>query len=206
MGRRCVIVGGAAIGNYEKTASFLRADDFFIYCDSGLSHEKSLGKCANLIVGDFDSHDRPERETETIVLPREKDDTDTIFAIKEGIRRGYDEFILVGVVGARLDHTLVNVYALKYLANRGKSGIIIDDYSQMELVTNCAFVDPSFSYFSLVNCDGTAKGITIENAKFPLLNGEIDCEYQYATSNETLPDTTAKITVAEGSLLLIKIF
>ena len=37
----------------------------------------------SLIVGDFDSHENPHLAVETIVLPCEKDDTDTVFAVKE---------------------------------------------------------------------------------------------------------------------------
>ena len=55
-----------------------------------------------------------------------------------------------------------------------------------------------------MNVTGTAKGITIENAKYPLENAEITCEYQYGISNEVLPGRRAKVTVLEGKLLLIK--
>ncbi len=96
--RRCVIVGGADIGDYPLIRQKLREDDFFVFCDSGLSHMDALGAKPNLIVGDFDSHENPRLETETIVLPREKDDTDTVYAVKEALRRGFGEFLLIGVV------------------------------------------------------------------------------------------------------------
>ena len=82
----------------------------------------------------FDSHEKPETDRETIVLPVKKDDTDTVFAAKEAMRRGFDEFLLVGVSGGRLDHTLVNVYLLVMLRERGKRALLVDDYSEMELV------------------------------------------------------------------------
>lgn len=158
-----------------------------------------------LIVGDFDSHVNPHLDVETIVLPCEKDDTDTVFAVKEAIKRGFREFLLIGVVGARLDHTLGNVSILLYLDSLDMNGTIIDDYSEMEIMSNKpAFVNDSYSYFSLLNISGTAKGVTIENAKYPLVNGEITSEYQYGISNEVLPGGLAKITVSDGKLLLIK--
>ena len=55
----------------------LREDDVFVFCDCGLKHMEALGVKPDLIVGDFDSHDNPHMEAETIVLPRAKDDTDT---------------------------------------------------------------------------------------------------------------------------------
>lgn len=204
--KRCVIVGGADINNYEYIRSRLCEDDFFVFCDSGLKHLNALQVTPGLIVGDFDSHDNPHLDVETIVLPCEKDDTDTVFAIKEAIKRGFNVFLLIGVVGARLDHTLGNVSILLHLDSLGNKGKIIDDYSEMEIVSKePAYIDDSYAYFSLLNISGTAKGITIENAKYPLDNAEITCEYQYGISNEVLCGETAKVSVDEGRLLLIKV-
>jgi thiamine pyrophosphokinase len=204
--RRCVIVGGADINNYDFIREKLLLDDYVVFCDSGLKHLEQLRVKPNLIVGDFDSHENPQLDVETIVLPCEKDDTDTVYAVKEAIKRGYDNFLLIGVVGARLDHTHGNVSILLYLDSLGKNGCLIDDYSEMEIVSNePAYIDDSYAYFSLLNISGTAKGITIENAKYPLNNAEITCEYQYGISNEVLPGRIAKVSVNEGNLLIIKV-
>ena len=204
--RRCVIVGGADIGNYDCIRSSLLEDDFIVFCDSGLKHLEALQVKPGLIVGDFDSHDKPHLDVETIVLPCEKDDTDTVFAVKEAVKRGFDDFLLIGVVGARLDHTFGNVSILLYLDSIGKKGIIIDDYSEIEIVSNePAYVEDSYAFFSLINITGTAKDVTIENAKYPLEHAEITCEYQYGVSNEVIPGRTAKIIISDGKLLLIKV-
>ena len=203
--KRSVIVGGADINNYDYVRSRLCADDYIVFCDSGLKHLDALQVRPGLIVGDFDSHDNPNLDVETIVLPCEKEDTDTVFAVKEAIRRGYEDVLLIGVVGARLDHTLGNVYILEYLDNLGKKGVIIDDYSEMELVSRqTAYIDDSFRFFSLLNITGIAKGTTVKNAKYPLKDAEITCGYQYGVSNEVLPGMRAEVTVKEGKLLLIK--
>ena len=204
--RRCVIVGGADITNYEYIREQLRRDDFIIFCDCGLRHLRQLRAEPDLIVGDFDSHENPHLDVETIVLPREKDDTDTVFAVKEAVRRGFDNFLLIGVVGARLDHTLGNVSILLYLDSIGSKGRIIDDYSEMEIVSgSTAFIDDSWEFFSLLNITGCARGITITGAKYPLDDGEITCDYQYGISNEVIPGERAAVTLREGRLLLIKI-
>ena len=207
--RRCVIVGGASIGDYRTVGAMLRQDDYMIYCDCGLRHMDGLGAEPDLIVGDFDSYSNPEMETETIVLPCEKDDTDTVFAVKEALRRGFEDFLLIGVVGERLDHTLGNVSILLMLESVGQVGTIIDDYSEMEIVSDrCempCIIDDSYVYFSLINISGTARGVTIRGAKYPLENAEITCEYQYGVSNEVLPGCTAEVSVGEGRLLLVKV-
>lgn len=204
--KRCVIVGGADIGNYSFIQGQLNEKDYIIFCDSGLKHMDKLQVKPSLIVGDFDSHENPHLDVETIVLPCEKDDTDTVFAVKEAVGRGYDDFLLIGVVGARLDHTLGNVSILLYLNALGKKGCIIDDYSEMEIVSKeSVYISDSYSFFSLLNIAGCAKGITIRNAKYPLENAEIRCEYQYGVSNEVLPGEVASVKVEEGELLLIKV-
>lgn len=205
--KRCVIVGGAPIRNYELIKKQLNAEDFYIFCDSGLKYIDALGVSPSLVVGDFDSHPVPDISTEIIKLPCEKDDTDTVYAVKEAVRRGFDEFLLIGVVGARLDHTLGNISVLLYLDSIGKKGMILDDYSEMEIVSGQpVYIPDSFAYFSLLNISGTAKGITIENAKYPLCDGEITCEYQFGVSNEVIPGAAAKVAVKTGKLLLIKVF
>ena len=202
---RCVIVGGADINNYGFIREKLCADDYVIFCDSGLKHLGRLQVHPSLIVGDFDSHENPHLAVETIVLPCEKDDTDTVFAVKEAIKRGFDDFLLIGVVGARLDHTLGNVSILLYLNSLGKKGCSIDDYSEMEIVTDKQVpIAEQYAFFSLLNVTGCARGITITGAKYLLDSAEITCEYQYGVSNEVLPGQTAYVSVREGCLLLIK--
>lgn len=204
--RRCVIIGGAGIERYDIVRARLRDDDYFVFCDSGLRHAEGLGASPDLIVGDFDSHENPHMDVETIVLPREKDDTDTFFAAKEMLSHGFEEFLLVGVIGARLDHTLANLSILLMLNTAGKKAKAIDDYSEMEVVSSHpALIEDTYSFFSLLNITGEAEGVTIKNAKYPLENAAIECDYQYAVSNEVTPGVTAKVSVAKGRLLLIKV-
>lgn len=204
--KRCVVIGGADIGRYDRIRAHLRADDFYICCDSGLKHRQGLGIAPDLVVGDFDSHEDPGLAVETITLPCEKDDTDTAFAVKEALKRGFQDFLLVGVAGGRLDHTWGNVSLLLFLDARGKTAAALDDFSEMQIVSDQpVLVDSRYAYFSLLSIGGTAGGITVKNAKYPLSHAEITCEYQYGISNEVLPGMSAEVSVQKGRLLLIKI-
>lgn len=205
--RRCVLVCGAEIRNYDRINRILRPDDFFIFCDGGLGHLPALRAKPDLIVGDFDSHARPVTDTETIVLPREKDDTDSVYAAREAVRRGFGEFLLLGATGGRIDHTLGNLGLLLWLEGRGKKAVLMDDYSVMEIVSrDGAEIEDSFAYFSLLNISGAARGIRITGAKYPLENGEIPCDYQFGISNEVLPGQKARVSLREGRLLLVRVF
>lgn len=204
---RCVIIGAAPINNYKKIRSFLRPDDFVIVCDGGLNHIKKLRVKPNLIVGDFDSHKNPNLPIETIALPREKDDTDSVFALKTAISRGFKDFLFIGMIGARLDHGLGNLYMLIKCHEEGLKALMLDDYSEMQIVGKQeAYITDAYPYFSLLNITGLARGITIRDAKYPLENAQIKQDYQYGISNEVLPNKKAAVSVSEGQLLLIKVW
>jgi thiamine pyrophosphokinase len=204
--KRCVIVAGADIRDYDLIRSYLQPADYFVYCDSGLAHMEALQAPADLIVGDFDSHPVPDLPAETIVLPEEKDDTDTVYAVNEALARGFEEFLLVGATGGRLDHTLGNLSILLKLDTLGKRALIVDELSEIEVVSDApASVPDSFAYFSLLSVDGCARGVTVSDAKYPLVNADIDCEYPYGISNEVAPGEIAVVRVREGRLLLIRI-
>ena len=202
---RCVVVGGADIQDYDRARGALRTDDFLIYCDSGLRHLPGLGAQPDLIIGDFDSWENPRAAAETIVLPVVKDDTDTAYAVKEALRRGYSDFLLLGVIGGRLDHSLANLQLLYLLDGLGKTAMALDDRSEIQVVSRTpACVAPEFAFFSLLNLTGEARGVCIEGAKYNLKDAVIPCDDPYAVSNEPLPGQTAKITVGSGRLLLIR--
>ena len=204
--RRWVIIGGSEIRDYENARKYLRSDDYCVYCDCGLKHKDKLGVMPDLVIGDFDSHAKPEDLSNVIVLPVVKDDTDTIYAVKEGMRRGYDDFLMIGTAGGRQDHNLGNIYALLMLAKSGKNALMIDDYSEMKIIAagQTVKVKSGWRFFSLLNIAGTARGITITGAKYNLDGAEILPEYQYGISNE-IEDDEAVITLKEGNLLLVLI-
>ena len=205
---KCVVVGGATIENYEFVRKHIHEADYVIYCDCGLSHMKKLGALPSLIVGDFDSHENPHMDTETIVLPTEKDDTDTVYAVKEGIKRGFTEFILVGVLGNRFDHSLGNLAILMMLEAKGVSGMIVDDYSEITVLSSGGKenVADDCKFFSVLAAGGDAHGVTIENAKYNIENADIITNFPLGVSNEVPKGNTAQISLSQGRLFLIKVF
>ena len=203
--KRCVIIGGASIASPAHIRKYLRNDDFMIFCDCGLRHAEALGREPDLIVGDFDSYENPHSETPTIVLPHEKDDTDTAFAVKEGLRRGFEEFLLIGAIGERFDHSLGNIQLLYMLDTAGKKAQIADDYSLIEVVSSEAFVGEESEYFSLLAISGKAEGISITGAKYCLSDASLDSDFPLGVSNEVLPGQTARVSVKSGRLLLVRV-
>ena len=201
--KRCVLVLGGEIRNYSEVKKLLKDGDFFLFCDSGLYHEEKLGVRADLAIGDFDSHPRPEG-VETIVLPREKDDTDSYAGVKEGIERGFRDFLFLGALGGRVDHSLANIYLLDYLDTHSCTGMIADGNTVIRLVSGEeTVIRKGAKYFSLLALSGRAEGVSIRGAKYNLENAVIEPSYQYGVSNEVAFDE-AVVSVKNGKLLLVE--
>ncbi len=207
--KRCVVVAAGEIGNYERARAFLHEDDFFIFCDGGLSHAGGLCVKPDVVVGDFDSCEQSDLEwwkerSEIIQLPCEKDDTDTLFAVKLAIERGYCDFLLLGAMGGRFDHALGNISILLYLNGLGKKAVLIDDYSVMQVVGKEPFyIEDTCSYFSVLTVAGDVSGVNIKNAKYPLENATLTCNFQLGISNEVLPGKNAEVSVECGRVLVV---
>jgi thiamine pyrophosphokinase len=209
---RCVIVAAGQILDYGRARSFLKGDDFFIFCDGGLSHAEGLCVKPDIIVGDFDSCDSSDLSKyagtsghpEIIKLPREKDDTDTMFAVKLALERGYSDFLLLGAMGGRFDHALGNLSVLLYLEGLGKKALLVDDYSAMQIVgRQPLYIEDKCSYFSVLTVAGDVSGVNIKNAKYPLENAKLSADFQLGISNEVLPGKLAEVSVACGRVLVV---
>lgn len=212
LSKRCVIISAGEINDYERAKSFLRKDDYYIFCDGGLAHAKALGVKPKVVVGDFDSC-KPDDfrrcleyiiPPEVIRLPREKDDTDTLFAVKLAIERGFDDFLLLGSMGKRFDHALGNISVLLFLDELGKTAFIADDYSVMQIVGKNPFlIEEKCSYFSVLTVAGNVSGVTIKNAKYPVQNVSLTCDFPLGISNEVLPGKVAEVSVTAGRVLVV---
>lgn len=206
--------------------------DMTICCDGGLDRAIELGVKPDILLGDFDSarhfsvsdemsdHEeasgRPDEsgsddgseehgdQAELIVLPAEKDVTDTEAAVDLAYERGARVITIVGGLGGRLDHTMANIGLLaKYL---GKADIFIidgDNFVRMLSPGNHMIVGAGYKYLGLVPFGGQVTGLSLKNVKYPLENCDIDGTTSLTVSNEITEDP-ATISFDSGRLLVIQ--
>ncbi|MCX4304414.1 MAG: thiamine diphosphokinase [Acetatifactor sp.] len=187
-------------------------EDLVIAVDGGFSYCGLLQVEPDLILGDFDSVSGQEAELLTdletqipervLRLPCEKDDTDTLAALKEGMRRGYRDFRIYAGTGGRLDHTLANIQCLVYLKNRDAVGYLVDGSGMMLVIQNetIRFQEGLEGYLSLLSLVEESRGITLEGLKYPLNNAVIRNEFPIGISNEFTGEAAA-VTVEDGTVL-----
>ena len=177
--------------------------DFIIAADGGLAHLDALGLQPHEILGDFDSLGYTPSGSR--VFPVEKDDTDTMLAVRRGLQLGYRDFLLYGSLdGPRLDHTVANFQTLQFLADHGASGILVGARQLVTVIKNARISFPETAEGTLsVFCMGAdAKGITLKNLYYPLDNGSLTAGFPLGVSNHFI-GRPAEISVENGSLLII---
>ena len=206
----CVIVGA---GCFDGRMLPPAEDDLVIAADGGCAHLKRAGVRCDFLMGDFDSYteDIPSG-TETRRFPPQKDDTDTMLAVKYGMERGYRRFLLYGMFGGRFDHTAALLQTVLWIAGHGaevlafeaKTGSMRGCYVTAVRNGTMTFPSDAEGYLSVFTFGGEARGVTLENLKYPLSDATLSPDIPLGVSNEFLPGQNAHITVREGTLILIK--
>ena len=198
--KTCVIFGAAG---FDGLLCPISADDLTIAADGGLRHTQMLGLAPDVILGDFDSLGYVPEDSR--VFPVEKDDTDSMLAVRLGLERGCTEFVLYGGLdGPRLDHTVANFQTLAFLADHGARGWLIGKDSIVTVASRETLCfDESANGILSVFCLGRdIEDLTLRGLKYPLDHGRLSAGFPLGVSNAFLGQR-AEISVGDGNLLVM---
>lgn len=201
--KRCFIF---AAGDFFGLRTAPEDGDLIVAADAGYLHCRRAGISPDVTLGDFDSMDQPEEGT-VQRFPVEKDDTDTMLAVKLGLEQGAEEFHLYGGTGGRrLDHTLANLQALLYLRRAGARGFLYGDdfcWTAIENETLTIQRQVDWGLVSVFPMAGEARGVDERGLQYPMENGVLRPETALGVSNHFAPGARqAEITVRSGALLV----
>lgn len=199
MGKCIIFCAGGFDGLLEQPTK----NDKIIAADGGYLHTRALGLTPDVVLGDFDSLGyTPENAT---VFPVEKDDTDAMLAVRQGLTMGCREFYLYGSLeGSRLDHTVANFQTLQYLADRDARGYLVGKQQIVTVVKNgsLSFLPGAAGILSVFCMGQDAEGVTLTGLQYPLKNGRLTAGFPLGVSNHFTGEK-ATISVEKGSLLII---
>ena len=188
---------------FDRLLEPLGLEDRVIAADGGLLHTRRLNITPHAVLGDFDSLGFVPRGAN--VFPVEKDDTDAMLAVKQGLLMGCQRFLLYGSLdGPRLDHTVANFGTLQYLADRGAFGYLIGKDYLITVVKNGSLFFPASAEGTVsVVCHGAdARGVTLQGVYYPLKEGTLSAGFPLGVSNH-FTGVRSEITVKDGSLLVL---
>ena len=179
------------------------AQDFLIAADKGYEALEAYGVPPNLVVGDFDSLGFTPPGAE--VFPVEKDDTDSMLAIREGLARGCTEFYFYGATGGhRLDHTLANLQSLAFLRRHGPRGYLYDDnfvYTVIENEHLTVRQTVDWGLLSIFNLGADTEGLPLRGVQYELTDAPLGSAFPLGVSNHII-EPKARITVRKGALIV----
>ncbi len=195
----CFVVGA---GEFSESGLGISPGDIVIAADGGYEHLKRIGLEADIVLGDFDSSEAP-RHPNVIRHPAMKDDTDMMLAVKTGLEMGYKNFILLGGLGGRLDHTFSNIQALVYLSRRGARACLAGGDLAITAVTDSAlkFTGSEQGLVSVFCSGDNAEGVSLNGLKYPLSDAVLAGDMPIGVSNEFTGEA-AEISVRKGTLVI----
>ena len=207
--KKCIIIGA---GDLTVGAIEVKEGDFVIAVDGGINYCGVLELEPDLILGDFDSVNEAQREEilmmkeqapdRVVVLKPQKDDTDMLAALRLGLEKGYDYFLIYGATGGRLEHTLANIQCLLFLKSRNAVGYLMDGSGMIFVMKNeeVKLRATLEGYFSLFCLGKEARGVTIKGMKYELQDYTMTNDFPIGVSNEFIGQE-ASVSVAEGELV-----
>lgn len=196
--KTCVIF---CAGEFEKPVELICQSDLVIAADGGLRHLEKLGRKPDMILGDFDSLGYVP--TGAQVFPVEKDDTDSMLAVRKGLALGYRRFVLYGALdGPRLDHTIANLQTLCFLKQQGATGYLAGKATMAVAISNetVTFPADAAGIISLFCMGEDARGVTIKGLRYTMENGTLTSSFPLGVSNHFTAQQ-ATVQVRSGTLI-----
>ncbi len=200
--KKCVIITGGEPSRLPAIGE----NDFVIACDKGCEYAKLRGVTPNLIIGDFDSYSGElPKNVPVMRLKCEKDDTDTMTAVRYAVSNGYGEIVICCALGGRFDHELANIQSALYAVKRGLKAQIVGDSTYINFLQKESKTFPkrdnySLSVFSMTEA---CTDVCIKGAKYPLENARVTFDFPIGVSNEWL-SPEAEISVGDGILMVVE--
>lgn len=194
-----MIVGA---GEFLENSLDININDFIIAADGGYTYCMNLGIFPHLVVADFDSFTGVVEDVEVLKSNPEKDDTDLMLSIQEGLKRGYKEFLIYGALGGRLEHSLGNIGCLHYLNKQDAHGVLVSKDCKVEVLSKGIYTYEDEGYISIFSMSDKTI-VSLVNLKYELDHYELNNYTTLGVDNEFI-NKKAIIEIHEGSLIVVR--
>lgn len=195
-----IISGGDLFGPpIEK-----KEEDYVIAADAGYRHLEALQVESDMVIGDFDSIMSVPQHEYLVRLNKEKDDTDTLAAIRLGLEKGYKEFRIYGATGGmRIDHTLANIQTLAFLLDFDARGYLYNQDTIMTMIRDeqLDFDESYHGYISVFSYSEVSVGVNLRGLKYELTDATVTSGFPIGVSNE-FTGVASNVSVKNGTLLV----
>jgi len=202
--KTCLIISG---GDFSPLPDNLEYD-FSIACDHGYDHARRLKIKPDLIVGDFDSCNSEMSEFGDIpvqAFPVQKDDSDTMLAIRYALSAGYKHIIITCALGGRMDHTIANIQSMTFVASHGGDCELISTSEYLRTFTGGLISLPRKDGYSLsvYSLSDKCTHLSITGSAYDCDDITITNTFPLGLSNYWKSDSVS-IKMSDGILLIVE--
>jgi thiamine pyrophosphokinase len=205
--KKCIILANGK-PPARNVITYLRKKGYntLICADGGANYAKKLKLVPDVIVGDLDSIEhsilREFKNTSVIIKITRQNDTDVEKCIKYALKNLFNDIILMGVTGDRLDHTFCNL------------GIVLKFYKQIKLkiLAENSLLIPYSGEVTLRTVAGETISlygfnkrtrISSKGLKYKLDNIPLPFGTRESTSNRAVKDLV-KLKISGGVIFVIR--
>ncbi|MBW6472062.1 MAG: thiamine diphosphokinase [Anaerolineaceae bacterium] len=202
-------------GEFEKNDRIMQKinqADLLVAVDGGLMHLMNSGLTPHIIIGDLDSIDITDLDyfgqdsVDIIKFPIQKDETDLELAVDHVLNLGFEEILILGATGRRIDHFLVNFL---FFSNPKYQDVDIKILTKNSEVFYCKsrqiIEGASGDIVSLIPISEIVSGVQTTGLMYPL-DGEDLVRWKSRGISNQMTDPTAKIEFGSGELLCVHSF
>lgn len=185
--KKCIIIANGKSSSKNVVKYFYAKGFNTIICaDGGANSARKIGIIPDFIIGDLDSVTLStlkyfENNT-TIIQIKRQNDTDVEKCLKFAIKKGFNEVILLGVTGNRLDHTICNLGIVIKFFNKIKIYISAED-SFLSAYDKSVVIKSKINETISLYAFDEHTFISSKGLKYPLKNSNLAFGEKESTSN-----------------------
>ena len=209
--KRAVIFVNGNLSNLDQAKKIIKKNDFLIATDGAVGHILKLGLTPKIIIGDLDSTSSSLRKklenfkVQFIKYPRKKNKTDFELAIDYCLENKFEEIVIFGVLGDRIDHFIANILLItKTQTEKSTTKIkIIDGKKEIYVLNKNIEINGQLGdELSIIPISQKLEGIVTSGLEYKLNNETIPFGSTRGISN-VFKKTSIKIEVKKGIALVI---
>lgn len=202
--KKCLIISG---GDFCELIINKGSYDLCIACDRGYEYAGRYGLLPDVITGDFDSSPVTDASAEKVLrYPVNKDDTDTMLAVKYALSEGYRDIDVVCAFGGRMDHAFANIQTGAFIVRNGGRAAFFGNGTEARFFGGHeeSLILPrregwSLSVFSISD---VTEGVNIKGTKFEAEDVRVENTFPIGVSNVWASEK-AEITLKDGILMVM---
>jgi thiamine pyrophosphokinase len=205
--KKCIILANGKPPR-KSVITFFKKNGYkkFICADGGANSAMKINLVPDIIIGDLDSISKKALKkfatVSKIIKLKRQNDTDVEKCLKYAIKNKFDEALLVGATGNRLDHTFCNLGIVLKFFPQIKIALVAENSYLKAYTGNAVIKTLAGETISIYGISPETK-ITSSELKYELKNVSLPFGEKESTSN-VAKENLVKLKISNGIIFIIR--